>query len=228
MHYKFNISGITCSACIEKITELLEKKLDIKNLTFSQENSQIEFDSAADIDAKRLNILLATIGKYTVAVDSIDDTSYKPIYLIFGYLIAVNLLITMKNFQIEVFMANFMAGFFLIFSFFKMLDLKGFAEGYASYDIVAKRFFNYGYAYPFIELGFGIGYLLFSKSLFLNIIVFIVMLISSAGVIKAKLSKQSFYCACVGTFLKVPLGTLAIIENLTMTIMSLLMIIQLV
>jgi hypothetical protein len=46
------------------------------------------------------------------------------------------------------------------------------------------------------------------------------MLISSIGVIKAKLSKQQFYCACVGTFLKVPLGNIAIIEDLLMMMMA--------
>lgn len=33
----------------------------------------------------------------------------------------------------------FIAGFFLTFSFFKMLDLKGFAKSYAMYYVVAKK-----------------------------------------------------------------------------------------
>ena len=33
-------------------------------------------------------------------------------------------------------MQHFMAGFFLVFSFFKLLNLKGFAESYIMYDVV--------------------------------------------------------------------------------------------
>jgi len=41
-------------------------------------------------------------------------------------------------------MNHFMAGFFLVFSFFKLLNLKGFAESYSMYDIVAKHWNGWG------------------------------------------------------------------------------------
>ena len=44
----------------------------------------------------------------------------------------------------------FMAGFFLAFSAFKFADLRGFTEGYATYDLLAQRVYGYGYIYPFI------------------------------------------------------------------------------
>ena len=47
-------------------------------------------------------------------------------------------------------------GFFLVFAGFKLMDLKGFAEGYSTYDLLAQRWFGYGYVYPFIELSFGL------------------------------------------------------------------------
>jgi hypothetical protein len=52
------------------------------------------------------------------------------------------------------FMQIFMAGFFLTFSFFKLLNLKGFAESYAMYDVIAKRIPVWGYIYAFIGVGF--------------------------------------------------------------------------
>ncbi len=109
-----------------------------------------------------------------------------------------------------------------------MLDLKGFAGGYATYDLIAKKFYCYGYVYPFLELIFGITYLVIPLNLYLNLTVFTVMLISTIGVIKAKFTKQKFYCACVGTFLKVPLGSIAIIEDVLMAVMSLFMLIHLI
>lgn len=157
-------------------------------------------------------------------ISTVETHSYKPIYLIFTYLLLINFIISAKSMQIESFMPNFMASFFFVFSFFKFLDLKGFAKGYSSYDIIASNFYFYGYIYPFLELGFGLGYLFLGKNIFLNIIVFIVMFISSIGVIRAKFGGERFTCACVGTFLKVPLGNIAIIEDVTMTIMAVLLI----
>jgi len=235
MHYQFFISNVHGKHCTDRISKLLRDELNIHNLSFSQDNTQIDLDADQEINTQKLNHLLTKIGNYTVSInntssivtDTREKVSYKPIYLIFAYLIGVNALIAMQDFHLESIMINFMASFFLVFSFFKMLDLKGFAEGYSSYDIIARKFYYYGYIYPFLELGFGLGYLLFGKNFYLNIAVFLVMIISSIGVIKAKFGKQQFHCACVGTFLKIPLGNIAIIEDLSMVVMSLSMLISL-
>lgn len=168
------------------------------------------------------------MNKAIIENDHLEKLSYLPIYLIFGYLIGINLLICLPDFNLNIFLTNFMASFFIGFSFFKLLDIKGFATSYANYDVLANKFKFYGYLYPFIELGFGLGYILLKESLYLNILVFTIMSISTIGVIKAKLTQKKFYCACVGTFLKVPLGSIAIIEDVTMVIMSLVMIIKLI
>ncbi len=236
MHYRFTIYGISCNSCIKKITELFEDKAKTENLKFNKDNSQIEFDTNLEMNSNILNNLLATIGDYTVDYvgekhqtnDDITKPSYRPIFLIFTYLLIVNISLLIAGGSIKGFMTNFMASFFLVFSFFKLLDLKGFAASYSSYDIIAQKLSYYGYVYPFLELGFGVGYILSGNSIYLNIVVFIVMLLSSIGVIKAKLTKQTFSCACVGTFLKVPLGSIAIIEDTMMVIMSLFMIINII
>lgn len=235
MIHKFAINGITCASCIQKISALLSSKINATNINFSVNNTVIEFSTTTTIDIKQINQLLKGIGNYNIGIidttnslqNSENTTSYKPIYMIFTYLILVNLVISFRSMELINFMPNFMASFFLVFSFFKLLDIKGFADGYSFYDIIAKKFYSYGYIYPFIEFSFGFGYLITPHNLYFNLIVFLLMLISSIGVIKAKLSKQQFYCACVGTFLKVPLGSIAIIEDLLMTVMSLGMILKL-
>ena len=70
------------------------------------------------------------------------------------------------------FMQVFMAGFFLTFSFFKMLDLKGFAESYSMYDIVAKKVKLWGFIYAFVELALGIAYATGFQPMLTNIITF--------------------------------------------------------
>ncbi len=235
MQYFFLINNIKCGSCVNSITSLLSERIEATNIVFDNLNTQISFITDQEVNTNSLNQLLKEIGDYLVS-DKIllessityksisQSVSYKPIYLIFSYLIGINILISLIKFNLDTFMMNFMASFFIVFSFFKILDLKGFADGFSSYDIVARRFYIYGYIYPFIELCFGIAYLLCGQDLYLNMAVFFVMLIASIGVIKAKLMKQQFYCACVGTFLKVPLGSIAIIEYITMVVMSLIMI----
>ena len=122
-------------------------------------------------------------------------------------------------------MASFMAAFFLTFSFFKLLDLHGFAEGYATYDVVAQRIPAYGLMYPFIELGLGIAYVLAPLSPITNAATFIVMAVSSIGVVQQVLKNSPFQCACLGTIFKLPLSRITLIEDLLMVAMSGLMLI---
>lgn len=229
MQKNYFVQGIKCTACTEKITILLKTKLLATTVTVSNSNTKLTIKAPTEFDITLINSLLKTIGDYRVSeeLDTISNhtgnnllASYKPIYLIFAYLIIVNGLIFYKHPNFTLLMTNFMSGFFLIFSFFKIIDLNGFAMGYSTYDLIAKKFYYYGYIYPFFELLFGIILLIAPMNLLLNLAIFVIMLISAVGVIKSKLSKQEFTCACVGSFLKVPLGNIAIVENMLMVVMS--------
>jgi hypothetical protein len=153
---------------------------------------------------------------------------YYPIFLIAAYITGVSFL---NNFHEQPsgqminwqgWMNQFMAGFFLVFSAFKFLNLSGFADGYASYDLLAKRWHAYGYIYPFIELSLGILYLTLWFPITTQIITIMVMGFSSLGVINSLRKKQQFQCACLGTILKVPLSSITLIEDLSMVILAIL------
>lgn len=128
------------------------------------------------------------------------------------------------GFSLREFFLNFMTGFFLVFSGFKLMDIKGFADGYSTYDLLASRFKPYGYVYPFIELAFGVvmlsGYhpdaLLWTE--------FIVMLFSGLGVAIKLVKGEEFQCACLGTFLKVPLTKITLVEDFGMAVLALILI----
>lgn len=113
-----------------------------------------------------------------------------------------------------------MACFFLIFSFFKLLNLKGFKESYAMYDIVAKKFPNWGYIYAFIELIIGIAFLINFNILITSSITFLVMSISIVGVLQTVLDKKTIKCACLGNVFNLPMSTVTIVEDGMMIIMS--------
>jgi hypothetical protein len=117
-------------------------------------------------------------------------------------------------------MMNFMAGFFLVFSFFKLLNIKAFASSYAMYDLLAQRLPSYGFVYPFIELMLGLAYLLRWQPATTNTMTFVVMAFSSLGVIRAVLNKQKIRCACLGSVFNLPMSTITIIEDLTMAGMA--------
>lgn len=141
---------------------------------------------------------------------------YYPLILIFTYVFAVSLLTDDK-------MQTFMAGFFLVFSGFKLLDIAGFAKAYATYDLLAKRWHTYGFIYPFLELGLGFAYLLQWQPMLTYMATIILMGFSSLGVLKALLKKQHIRCACLGTVLNLPMTIITLVEDLIMVIMALAM-----
>jgi len=84
--------------------------------------------------------------------------TYRPVLLVFGYILGISLFIEYASGNVNAmrWMNHFMAGFFLVFSFFKLLNLKSFAESYAMYDVVASRWHAWGYVYAFLELALGL------------------------------------------------------------------------
>ena len=118
----------------------------------------------------------------------------------------------------------FMGVFFLVFGMFKLLDLRGFVMSYIGYDIIAKRWMGYAYAYPFIELGLAAGY--FFAIPYTDWATLVLMCIGSIGVFRELLRGSTIKCACLGTYIKLPLTTVSLVENLAMGIMALIMIIN--
>jgi hypothetical protein len=118
-------------------------------------------------------------------------------------------------------MRQFMAGFFLVFSFFKLLDLHGFADSFAGYDLLASRVKAYGYVYPFMQLAMGIAYLLTEADpVLVNTATIAVMGFNTLGVLRAVFNKQQILCACLGTGFNLPMSTVTIVEDLLMVAMA--------
>lgn len=145
-------------------------------------------------------------------------------YLPVGVIVLISFLMAIATHHHDAhrIMAGFMGYFFVIFSMFKFFDLKGFVHGFQMYDIPTQKDVRYAYAYPFVELGLGLGYLSGIAPFLVNLIAFVVMSISAYGVIKAMLEGLDVRCACLGTTLNVPLSTVSILENVGMGLMALL------
>ena len=132
------------------------------------------------------------------------------------------------NFNCMQAMKYFMAGFFLVFSFFKLLNLKGFAESYVMYDVLAKKVPVWAYLYAFVELALGIAYLINFNPIITNTITFVVMSISIIGVLQSVLNKKKIQCACLGAVFNLPMSTVTIIEDALMIVMSGIMILKMI
>jgi hypothetical protein len=153
-------------------------------------------------------------------------SAYAPLIVVIGLITLVSLLLALQTqFIIKSFISNFMIGFFLTFSGFKLMDLKGFAKGYSTYDLLAKRWYPYGYIYPFIELFFGLAMIINIAPTTILISEIIIMAFSGVGVLLKLLKHEKFQCACLGTFLKVPLTKITLIEDFGMATMALLMLV---
>lgn len=192
----------------------------------------------------QLQTALSKAGNYTIteaggmrmthgSETAENDTwlkTYKPILLIGGYILGSTLLIEGVNggFMPERWMQNFMAGFFLVFSFFKLLDVQAFADSYAMYDVVAKRWRGWGFVYPFVELALGVAFLTRLNPLLVNGVTIVVMAVSIVGVLQSVLNKRKIQCACLGAVFNLPMSTVTIIEDALMIAMSAVMIVELI
>lgn len=117
----------------------------------------------------------------------------------------------------------FMGVFFVVFALFKFIGYKMFAMMFTGYDIVAKRFKPYSYAYPFIEFGLGVLYIADAFATPRDIVTFLVMFIGIIGVAQEIKKRSDVHCACLGNIIKLPLSTVSLLEDAGMGIMATIM-----
>ena len=214
--------------CVNKVQKAFISHNHISEADVNLKNSSVKLQMISKLQLDELVDILKNIGDYEVIENESEIlhnkfqlTTYKPLLLVIGFILLVSILSSYKtSFQLMNWMTNFMGGFFIVFSFFKFLDLNGFSNSFATYDIIAKKWKGYGKIYPFIELGLGIDYLLAIHSAITNTICILILTSSTIGVIQAVLGKKQIQCACLGTVFNLPMSTVTIIENFTMISMA--------
>ena len=235
MTHTYHITGMTCNGCLNTVKSLLSNVKDVNQVAISLADGTADISMSSHIPTPVLQGALKDHPKYQLTEEipyhlSMTDgqqqaswfVTYKPILLISGYLIAITVVATglTGGSRAMTGMRIFMSGFFLIFSFFKLLNLKGFAESYSMYDIVAKKFNSWGYIYAFIELALGLAYALNVAPAVVNACTLIVTSVSLIGVLQSVLNKRKIQCACLGTVFNLPMSTVTIVEDGLMILMS--------
>jgi copper chaperone CopZ len=230
--YTFRVEGVTCQNCVNSIGAKLASQVDSLSISIDNKIAEVVGD---DLTLVQLNQMLEGTRYRFVDVDSINAVAdpvlsswfetYRPLLLIVAFIFGSSLLVQLplEGISANETMRYFMAGFFLVFSFFKLLDLSAFASAYANYDLIAKRWRGWGFVYPFAELTLGACYLSNIGGQILHMVTFLLMSFSALGVIQSVLNKTKIRCACLGTVFQLPMSTITIVEDLGMALMALLM-----
>lgn len=235
---------MTCGGCKASVEKYLGNLDNVTNVTVNLEKAEAEVTMSSHVTTEALKKALPE--KYTLSEkdsknvfqmtsQSMDETEQKsklqqlqPLLLILFYIATASILLHSKNWDGNAVMLDFMGLFFIVFSFFKMLDLKNFPESFRMYDPLAKRVSIYGWIYPFIETALGLMFLMRFEIEIALISTLIVLSITTVGVTKTLLDKKSIRCACLGTALKLPMTEATFIENAIMIIMAIVMLTQII
>ena len=237
MNHTYNIEGMTCEGCKAKVRRTLEGFSEIDNVDIDLATGKAQVTMNKHVSTAVLQQALSDKGNYSISEEASAMSpvyqeeqkgflaTYKPLLMIVGFIAGTSLLVQypFQGFSGMLWMRHFMAGFFIVFSFFKLLNLSGFVDSYRMYDIVAEKWKAWGYIYPFVELALGIAYLIAWNPSVTNITTVIVLGVSTIGVVKSNLDKRKIKCACLGDVFNLPMSKVTIIEDVSMVAMAALM-----
>mgnify|MGYP003298540228 FL=1 len=226
------ISGMTCEGCRSSIEDKLSTLDGVDKVHVDLTRGQAVIYSKNPVSLSLIketlppkyslineeDVNLDTHGDITIKASKIQQL--KPLFIILGYIFIASILLNYKNWNLTNAMLDFMGLFYIIFSFFKILDIKGFSMSFRMYDPLAKQAPIYGYIYPFIEVLLGMMFLIRFEVNIALILTVIVLGITTIGVTQTLINKRSIKCACLGTTLNLPMTEATFIENALMIIMA--------
>ena len=235
MTQTYQITGMTCNGCKAAVEDALNSLKGVSAVVVDLEHSKAEIESSQGLTLDELKKALPK--KYRISTldpseqlnlegHDLSDSKLKqlfPLFLIFGYLFTAAILININPWNSTGFMLDFMGLFYIVFSFFKLLDLRNFPNSFKMYDPIAKRIPAYGFVYPFIETSLGLMFLFRFNIEIALIITLVILGATTIGVVQSLLNKQQIQCACLGTVLKLPMTQATFIENAIMLVMALVM-----
>ncbi|MFK7821618.1 MAG: heavy-metal-associated domain-containing protein [Planctomycetaceae bacterium] len=234
MKHEVAISGMHCQSCVGRVTKVLEAIPEVQQAAVSLKPPMAKLDLNQTVKLSALRKAVKSVGDYDITQKPEPEQSwfvtYFPLLLIVGFIAGGTAILAMRadRFSEANLMSDFMGLFFVVFSFFKLLDLRGFARAFRTYDLIAEQSRAYAGLYPFIELTLGVLYLGRWFPMPVNFVTLVLMLIGSFGVIGAIKSNRKIQCACLGTVFKLPMSKVTLIENLTMAVMAMMVLFRLV
>ena len=243
MTYTYKIDGMTCNGCRASVEKHLSTVPGVTNVAVELDKGIATIDMQKQLDTATLKAVLPQ--KFTLSnqspplpvtpsiiikgeAEKSKLQQLKPLFLILGYIAVASVWLHYQDRNPGAMMLDFMGLFYIVFSFFKMLDLKGFAQSFRMYDPLAKGVPIYATIYPFIETILGIMFLTRFQIPVALVITLIILGVTTIGVTKTLLDKKSIQCACLGTALKLPMTEATFLENAIMIVMAVVMLIGMI
>ena len=233
MKTTFKISGMTCNGCRSTVENKLSSLDGVDNAQVNLTNGEaivysknpISFSLISNSLPSKYKVIRNIPDQDNEIIKSNKIKQLKPLFIILGYISVTSILLNFRNWNSTNAMLDFMGLFYIIFSFFKILDIMGFSTSFKMYDPLAKKITIYGYIYPFIEILLGLMFLTRIEVNIALLITIIILGITSVGVTKTLLNKRTINCACLGTTLKLPMTEATFIENAIMITMAIVLLI---
>ncbi|WP_430927988.1 heavy-metal-associated domain-containing protein [Polaribacter marinivivus] len=240
MKHVYRVSGMTCNGCKNSVEKSLSEIENIKHVSVDLEKETVAIKMKQHLEVAVLQNVLSE--KFTITelkdnhttksvnAEAEEKSTIKqlyPLFLIFAFITTAAVLININPWNTSEFMLTFMGLFYVVFSFFKLLDVKGFAMSFSMYDPLAKTIPSYGLVYPFIELALGIFFLMRFQIVAALLITLVILGVTTIGVTKSLLDKKAIKCACLGAVLNLPITKATFIENTIMIVMAIFMLINL-
>ena len=228
---------MTCEGCKSSVENKLSSLDGVDNVKVDLARGQAVIYSKNPVSFSLIKETLppkySLINEQDINLDTHSEATIKgskikqlkPLFIILGYIFIASILLNYKNWNSSNAMLDFMGLFYIIFSFFKILDVKGFSMSFRMYDPLAKQAPIYGYIYPFIEVILGMMFLIRYEVNIALILTLIVLGITTIGVTQTLINKRNIKCACLGTTLNLPMTEATFIENAIMIIMAFLLLI---
>ena len=154
-----------------------------------------------------------------------NATSYTPVIALFAMTAALAMAASfaVNGTPFTVRAAEWFVSFSMcVLAMLKLQDVEKFSSMFLNYDLLARRFVPYAYAYPFLEALAGVLMAAGALTWFAAPLGLTIGGIGAISVFKAVyLDRRTLKCACVGGSSSVPLGFVSLTENLFMIGMGL-------
>ncbi|TXN67740.1 glutaredoxin [Methylobacterium sp. WL6] len=154
-----------------------------------------------------------------------NATSYAPVVAVFAMTALMALAASYAAFGTLLTVRAgewFIAFSMCVLAILKLQGVESFSSMFLGYDLLARRWVRYAYAYPFCEALAGILMIAGALSWLSIPVALFIGTIGAVSVFKAVyVDRREIKCACVGGSASVPLGFVSLTENLMMVGMAL-------
>lgn len=162
---------------------------------------------------------------FGLAVPDPAALSYRPVIALFAMtaLMAVAASVAAEGTPFTIRAVEWFIAFSMcVLALLKLQNVERFSSMFLNYDLLARRWVPYAYAYPYLE---GLAGVLMVAGVLMWLSIPVALFIGTVGAISVAkavyVDRRELKCACVGGDSNVPLGFVSLTENLMMIAMAL-------